>query len=242
MPRAFEPLRARLCGMLWFNRRFSRLRLALSQTLARVIERHEPPEPPGRDAWLSAARSTDDLWRGVKSPIWAVHLAHHIGRKPAPMMDVGTELLASSLRGHLDSLPTVLDFSTVEPEERALDTYFDWEDQPLEDLADGSERYEAAALEQLTRIAALAESGPETSPYRGSSGWPNDLAPGLHRLVAVKHWFSAARHASESEPERPAMRDALGLALAHAFAAQPSQADALLQRLVVAYRRGPFES
>lgn len=221
--------------MLWFNRRFSRLRLALSQTLARVIRRHEPPEPPGREGWLKAARSTDDLWQGVKSPVWAVHLAHHMGHAPDRMMDVGTDLLARSLDGYIDSLPTVLDFGTIEPEERSVETYFDWKDQPLEDLADGSERYEAAALEQLTRIQAQAESGPETSPYRGSSGWPNDLAPGLHRLVAVKHWFVAARHASEDEPERPAMRDALGLALAHAFAAQPAEADALLEQLVAAY-------
>ena len=32
------------------------------------------------------------------------------------------------------------------------------------------------------------------------------------------------------------MRDALGLALAHAFAAQPGSSEALLERLVAAYR------
>jgi|GEM_PF-2510967 len=222
--------------MPWFNRRFARLRLALSQTLARVVRRHEPPEPPGRDAWLEGARSEDDLWHGVKSAVWAVHLAHHVGRPAATVMDAGTRVLAQSLEGYIDGLPTVLDYGTIEPEERPLDSYFDWAEQPLEDLTDGCERYEAAALEQLTLIQAQAESGPESSPYRGSSGWPNDLAPRLHRLVAVQHWFAAARHASESTPERPAMRDELGVALAHAFAAQPGAGEALLQELVQSLR------
>lgn len=222
--------------MLWFKSRFSRLRLAVSQTLARVVARHEPPEPPGREAWLKSAESVDDLWGGVKSPLWAVHLAHHLGRPPALMMDVGTELLVRTLEGYMDTLPTVLDFGTVEPQERPVDTYFAWKEQPLEDLEDGHETYEAAALEQVSVIQARTESGPESSPYRGSSGWPNDLAPRLHRLVAIEHWFSAARLASEKEPERPAIRDALGLALAHAFAAQPGSSEALLRELVSAYR------
>jgi len=222
--------------MLFFKGRFARLRLALSQTLTRVIERHEPPEPLGREAWLKEAQSVDALWDGVKSPIWAVHLAHHLGRSPELMMDVGTKLLARTLEGYMDTLPTVLDFGTVEPEERPVETYFAWKEQPLDDLEDGHETYEAAALEQVSVIQARTESGPESSPYRGSSGWPNDLAPRLHRLVAIEHWFSAARHASEKEPERPAMRDALGLALAHAFAAQPGSSEALLKQLVAAYR------
>ncbi len=225
--------------MRLFNRRFARQRLALTQTLARVIQRHEPPEPPGRDAWLAGAKSIEELWDGVKSPVWAVHLAHHVGRPVRLMMDVGTKVLARSLEGYIEGLPPVLDYGTIEPEERMVDTYFDWTDQPLEDLADGRQAYEAAALEQLTLIQAQAESGAEASPYRGSSGWPNDLAPRLHRLVAIQHWFAAAGHASEDDPERPPMRDALGLCLAHAFAAEPGSSEALLRELVDAYRKQP---
>jgi len=220
--------------MRLFNRRFARVRLAVSQTLARVIARHEPPEPPGRDAWLEGAKSIEALWQGIKSPLWAVHLAHHTSVAPVPMMDAGTALLARAVQDSIEVLPTVLDYGTIEPEARTVDTYFEWKDQPLEDLSDGRETYEAAALEQLNRIQAVAEPGPETSPYRGSAGWPNELAPRLHRLVALQHWFTAARAASEDEPRRPAMRDALGLALAHAFATQPGSAEDMLEELVSA--------
>ena len=224
--------------MLWLNRRFARLRLAVSQTLARVIKRHEPPEPEGREAWLQGARTPDDLWSGVKSPVWAVHLAHHVGTPVDVILDGGTEVLARSLEGYLDGLPTVLDHGTIEPEERRVESYFDWQDQPLEDLADGAERYEAAGLEQLSLIQAQAESGPESSPYRGSSGWPNDLAPRLHRLVAVQHWFAAARYASESPAARPSARDELSIALAHALAAQPGSGQGLLEQLVRSLQPG----
>lgn len=224
--------------MFWLNRRFARLRLALSQTLARVAQRHEPPEPEGREAWLSDARTPDDLWKGVKSPVWAVHLAHHVGTPVARIVTGGTEVLARSLEGYLDGLPTVLDHGTLEPEERAVESYFDWKDQPLEDLADGAKRYEAAALEQLSVIQAQAELGEESSPYRGSSGWPNDQAPRLHRLVALQHWFAAAHHASEVPPVRPGARDELSVGLAHALAAQPGSGQALLEQLVQSYRAG----
>jgi len=222
--------------MFWLNRRFARLRLALSQTLARVVQRHEPPEPEGREAWLSAARTPDELWKGVKSPVWAVHLAHHLGIPVERIVTGGTEVLARSLEGYLDGLPTVLDYGTLEPEERAIESYFDWKDQPVEDLGDGAQHYEAAALEQLSVIQAQAALGPESSPYRGSSGWPNDLAPRLHRLVAVQHWFAAAQQASESPPVRPGARDELSVGLAHALAAQPGSAQALLEQLLRSYR------
>ncbi|MGH1343600.1 MAG: hypothetical protein ACRBN8_18730 [Nannocystales bacterium] len=222
--------------MFWLNRRFARLRLALSQTLARVVQRHEPPEPEGREDWLREARTTDELWEGAKSPLWAVHLAHHLGIPVERIVSGGTEVLARSLEGYLGGLPTVLDYGTLEPQERAVDSYFDWKDQPVEDLGDGAEHYEAAALEQLSAIQAQAALGPESSPYRGSSGWPNDLAPRLHRLVAVQHWFSAAQHASESPPVRPGARDELSVGLAHALAAQPGSAHELLEQLVKSYR------
>ncbi len=77
-------------------------------------------------------------------------------------------------------------------------------------------------------------------PKRGSDSpvgcGPNELAPRLHRLVALRHWFGAARHAREDDPERPAMRDDLGLALAHAFATQPGSAESMLEELVAALR------
>ncbi len=224
--------------MFWLNRRFARLRLALSQTLTRVVQRHEPPEPEGREAWLSGARTSDELWQGVRSPAWAVHLAYHLGTPLDAIVTRGTDVLARSLEGYLEGLPSVLDHGTLEPEERAVESYFDWKDQPLEDLADGAQRYEAAALEQLSVIQAQAELGEESSPYRGSSGWPNDLAPRLHRLVALQHWFAAVGHASEDPPTRPGARDELSVGLAHAFAAQPGSAQALLERLVSAYRTG----
>lgn len=224
--------------MFWLNRRFTRLRLALSQTLARVVQRHEPPEPEGREAWLSGARTPDDLWNGVRSPVWAVHLAHHLGTPVERIVTGGTKVLARSLEGCLDGMPTMLDHGTLEPEERAVESYFDWTEQPLEDLADGTARYEAAALEQLSVIEAQAAVGPESSPYRGSSGWPNDLAPRLHRLVALQHWFAAAGHASESPPVRPGARDELSIGLAHALAAQPGSGQALLEQLVQSYRAG----
>ncbi|MBV1862237.1 MAG: hypothetical protein KUG77_27710 [Nannocystaceae bacterium] len=222
--------------MSWLNRRFARLRLALSQTLARAVQRHEPPEAEGREAWLSGARTSDDLWNGVKSPVWAVHLAHHLGIPVGGIVTGGTEVLARSLEGYVGGLPTVLDYGTLEPEERTVESYFAWQDQPLEDLADGAERYEAAALEQLSVIEAQAASGPESSPYRGSAGWPNDLAPRLHRLVAVQHWFAAARYASETPAVRPGARDELSIGLAHALAAQPGSEQALLEQLVRLYR------
>ena len=114
--------------MLFFKRGFARLRLALSQTLARVVERHEPPEPSGREAWLDDARTVDALWDGVKSPLWAVHLAHHVGCPTELMVDVATELLARTLEGYTETLPTVRDFGTIEPEERAVETYFAWKE------------------------------------------------------------------------------------------------------------------
>ncbi len=219
-----------------FNRRFARLCTALSQTLARAVDTHAAPEPPGRDAWIDGASSEDELWSGVKSPQWAIHLAHHVGLPPRVMMDAGTEQLSRSLEGYIEGMPTVLDYGTIEPQARQLDTYFDWAEQPLEDLTDGRERYEAAAIEQLERLRAQADSGPEVSPYRDSARWPNELAPRLHRLVATSHWFAAARHASESPPRRPAMRDDLGVALAHAFASRPRSHDVSLQELVGALR------
>lgn len=207
----------------------------MSQTLARTSRRHEPPEPPGRDAWLKGARTVEELWAGVASPVWAVHLAHHCGVSPAALVAGGTTVLARSLEGYVETLPTVLDYGTIEPQERTLDSYFDWTDQPLEDLADGRDRFEAEALQQLSRIEAQAASGPEASPYRGSAGWPNELAPRLHRLVAAQHWFAAARLASDPRPERPMVRDELAVALAHAFAACPASTDTLLEQLVSAY-------
>ena len=153
--------------MLFFKGRFTRLCLALSQTLARVVARHEPPEPPGREVWLKEAKNVDGLWDRVTSPLWAVHLAHHLGRSPELMMDAGTKLLARTLEGYTDTLPTVLDFGTVEPEERPVETYFAWKEQPLDDLENGQQTYEAAALEQVSVIQARTESGPESSPYRG---------------------------------------------------------------------------
>ncbi len=209
---------------------------ALSQTLARAVETHAAPEPAGWAAWIENARSEDDLWCGVKSPQWAVHLAHHLGRSPEVMMNAGTEQLARTLEGYIEGMPTVLDYGTIEPQERLLDSYFDWADQPLEDLTDGRERYEAAAIEQLELLRAQADSGPEVSPYRDSARWPNELAPRLHRLVATSHWFAAARHASESPPRRPAMRDDLGVALAHAFASRARPQDASLRAFVQALR------
>lgn len=222
--------------MFFRARRFARLRAALSETLARTSRRHEPPEISGRDAWLASARSVEDLWNGVEAPAWAVHLAHHTGCAPTVLVDGGTAVLARSLEEHLESLPTVLDYGTIEPQERAVESYFDWKDQPLEDLADGRDRYEAEALEQLSRIQALSERGTEASPYRGSSGWPDELAPRLHRLVAVQHWFAAARLASDPRPKRPAVRDELAVSLAHAFAACPHFEDTLLRQLVEAYQ------
>lgn len=222
--------------MIWFDRRFARMRMRLAAGLERSSDVHGAPEPRGRTAWLENARSVEDLWNGVRSPIWAVHLAYHIGRPTRVIMNAGTTIVSAALDGYIDDLPRMVDYGSLVPEERMLDSYFDWTDQPVEDLAEGQARYEKAAVEQISQIQARSARQGPASPYRESSQWPDDAAPRLHMLVAASHWFAAAHHASDLRPRKAPMCESMAVSLAHALAARPSRYDELLHRLVRSFR------
>ncbi len=209
--------------------------MRVAQSLRRSDEQHGAPAPEGREAWLQEAKSIDELWDGTRSPLWAVHVAFHVERPFRRIMDAGTEALAAALDGYYDELPQLFDNRSMLPKPRPLQDYFPWREQSSEDLAEGMVRFQGAAADLVSELAAEAQFD-TGSPYRDFATWPQDTAPRLHRLVGVTHWFGAAMHATELSPAKGPMCEALGVSLAHAFSARPSGAAAMLTTLVAALR------
>lgn len=209
--------------------------MRLAQSLRRSAERHAAPEPEGRDAWLDRSKSIEDLWRNARSPLWVLHAANIADRPVRSIMDAGTRAFAGALEGYEDDLPQMLDYGSLVPESRSIDTYFDWMDQPLEDLTEGVVRYEREAELQRSHVATMKRGKLSPSPYRDGSRGPDEALAKFHRLVATQFWFVAAVHASDLSARKASVCEALGVCLAHAFAARPSRHDALLATLVNAF-------
>lgn len=221
---------------MWpFSPSFARTRMAVAQSLDKASEQYDAPEPAGRQAWLQNSGTVDQAWSTLASPVWAIHLAFHVGRSVRRIMDAGTAAVAGSIEGYESELPGIPDTSVAFAKLRAVPEYFDWSNQGSEDLLEGMVRYENAAREHLA-VLRTTQNDEAVSPYRGTVEQASDAVPKLHMLQGVMYWFTAAAHASDISPRKGPMCETLAVSLGHAFAARPSRRAELLALLVQALR------